>query len=151
VGTPLRVIAPAIGLDVPLVPTGLTADRALAVPPFGTAGWFDLGPRPGEGGPAVLAGHVDSRRGPDVFYDLRRLLPGDEIHVLSDDGDTRTFTVEAVEQTPKDELPVDRIWDGSTAPVLRLITCGGTFDETQRTYRSNVIVYARATGTALAA
>lgn len=58
------------------------------------------------------------------------------------DGTTNTWTVESSEQVPKDDLPAERIWNSTTAPVLRLITCGGSFDRSVGHYRDNVIVYA---------
>ena len=142
-GAPLRISIPAIGVDAAVVGVGLRADGAMEVPAVDRAGWYQLGPRPGEPGPAVIVGHVDSRRGPAVFYRLRQLHRGDGILVRRTGGTTAAFTVEAVEQQPKSTLPVGRIWNRTAEPVLRLITCGGTFDRTSRHYRDNVIVYAK--------
>lgn len=150
VGAPVRVIVPAIDVDVDVVPVGLEPDGALAVPDFGLVGWYDLGPRPGEAGPAVLAGHVDSRSGPDVFYRLHELGAGDEIVVVDRDAVERRFTVQSSEQAPKDSLPVERIWNEVDAPGLRLITCGGDFDHSRRSYLDNIIVYATSTPTSAA-
>jgi sortase (surface protein transpeptidase) len=142
-GAPLRISIPAIGVDAAVVGVGLRADGAMEVPAVDRAGWYRLGPRPGEPGPAVIVGHVDSRGGPAVFHRLRQLQRGDGILVGRTGGTTAAFTVEAVEQQPKSALPVGRIWNRTAEPVLRLITCGGTFDRTSRHYRDNVIVYAK--------
>lgn len=142
VAPPVAVAAPSVGLVAPLVPVGKTVDGALAVPEFGTAGWYRHGVRPGAVGAAVLAGHVDSTTGPDVFFPLRRLEVGDAVLVHLADGMTSTFVVEDVEVTDKDALPVDRIFDQPRSAELRLITCGGAFDRASGTYESNVIVYA---------
>ena len=141
---PVRIEIPAIGVDDEVVPVGLLEDGAMEVPDFGLAGWYELGPKPGAPGPAVVAAHVDSREGPDVFYGLHELEPGDEIHLHDADGNTETFTVTDREQAPKDELPTDRIWHDAPddQPTLRLITCGGTFDHAERSYQDNIIVYA---------
>lgn len=141
---PVRVVIPAIGVDAPVVPVALTADGALDVPDFGLAGWYRLGPRPGEPGPAVIAGHVDSRAGPDVFYRLRELPSGALVAIHDAEGAVHQFTVSAVEQHDKDQLPADRIWSDDDTPVLRLITCGGTFDRSVRHYTDNVVVFAEA-------
>jgi len=141
-GEPTRVVVPAIDVDVVLVPLGLQPDRAMEVPDFGSAGWYAKGPRPGHPGPAVLAGHVDSRAGPDVFFDLRHLAAGDRIHVLYDSGDRATFVVTGSERTPKEELPVASIWPVTNERRLALITCAGTFDRDARSYRDNLVVYA---------
>lgn len=143
---PVRIVIPDIGVDARVVPIGLTEEGALAVPDFGLAGWYQLGPRPGDPGPAVIAAHVDSRAGPDVFYRLRELVPGAVVRISDAAGTVHEFTVSAVEQHDKDELPADRIWSDEDAPALRLITCGGAFDYSVRHYTDNVIVFAEATG-----
>ena len=90
----------------------------------------------------MIVGHVDSRRGPAVFFRLGRLRRGDRIVVGGAGGAARSFLVERVERRPKHALPVERIWNHSRRPVLRLITCGGSFDRATGHYRDNVIVYA---------
>ena len=141
-GEPTRVVIPALDVDVDLVRLGLQTDGAMQVPDFGLAGWYTEGPKPGHAGPAVIAAHVDSRAGPDVFYRLGDLTVGDEIHVVYDSGDSVTFVADSSEQTPKDELPVETIWPTTNDRLLTLITCGGEFDRSVRHYRDNVIVYA---------
>jgi sortase (surface protein transpeptidase) len=140
-GAPARVVIPAIDVDAELVPVGLDGDGAMDVPDFGLAGWYTEGPAPGHPGPAAIAAHVDSRAGPDVFYRLRELAPGDEVHVTYDSGDEVSFVVRGREQAPKDELPGDRIWPVTSDRLLTLITCGGDFDRGVRSYQDNVIVY----------
>jgi sortase (surface protein transpeptidase) len=145
-GDPTRVVIPAIDVDAELVPVGLDEEGAMAVPDFGLAGWYTEGPAPGHPGPAAIAAHVDSRAGPDVFFRLRELAPGDEVRVSYDSGDEVTFVVQTSEQAPKDELPGDRIWPVTGERLLTLITCGGDFDRGVRSYRDNVIVYTELLG-----
>jgi LPXTG-site transpeptidase (sortase) family protein len=140
-GQPERVRVPAIGVDADLVELGLEPDGAMEVPDFGLAGWYAEGPRPGHPGPAAIAAHVDSRAGPDVFFRLRELEVGDEVHVTYDSGDEVTFVVTDSERLPKDDLPADRIWPVTNDRLLTLITCGGDFDRQTRHYRDNIIVY----------
>lgn len=141
IGTPTRVQIPAIDVDAVLVPVGLQADGAMQTPDFGLGAWYELGPRPGEPGPAVVLAHVDSVAGPDVFYRLRELEPDDRVTVHHDLGAV-TFVVDSLEQVNKDALPVERIWNDTTEPVLRLVTCGGAFDHSTGHYLDNIIVYA---------
>lgn len=145
-GEPVRVVVPAIGVDARLVRLGLNPDRSMEVPDFGLAGWYAEGPKPGHPGPAVVAAHVNSRAGPDVFYRLRELQPGHEVRVTFDSGDEVTFVVESREQVPKDHLPADRIWPVTNDRMLTLITCGGEFDTSVRSHRENVIVYTSPAG-----
>ena len=114
----------------------------MEVPPFGLAGWYELGPKPGAAGPSVIVAHVDSKKGPDVFFRLKDIKLGDEIVVYDQGGDVATFVADGKEQQLKTDLPTERIWNDTQAPVLRLITCGGQFDRSTGHYRSNVIVYA---------
>jgi sortase (surface protein transpeptidase) len=141
-GLPQRVTVPAIGVNAPLVPVGLKPDGSVQTPDFGDAAWYRPGPRPGDAGPAVLLAHVDSKaKGPDVFHRLHTLKPGARVTVHYRDAAT-TFAVTGTEQTAKTALPIDRIWNDTTKPVLRLITCGGPYDRSAGSYLDNVIVYA---------
>jgi sortase (surface protein transpeptidase) len=142
VAKPVRVVIPTIDVDADLVGLGLNDDQSMEVPNFGLAGWYEPGPRPGEAGPAVIAAHVDSVDGPDVFFRLKDLARGDKISVELADGSTQEFVVSRSEQQLKQQLPVDRIWNDTDEVVLRLVTCGGEFDPDERSYKSNVIVYA---------
>ncbi|WP_235014345.1 class F sortase [Parafrankia sp. Ea1.12] len=142
---PTRVRIPAIGVDAAIVRLGLNADGSLAVPKkWQEVGWYDRGPAPGALGPSVLVGHYDSTSGPAVFYRLRALRAGDQIEVTSPTGLRTTFTVDRTEDTTKKAFPTDRVYGAVGRPELRLITCGGAFDEDTNHYLSNLIVYAHA-------
>ena len=140
---PVRVEIPSIGVSSPLVRLGLKRDRSMEVPgDFQVAGWFTSGPQPGQLGPAVIAGHVDSRTGPAVFYRLRDLRPGDQIRVVRADHRVVRFEVDALASHPKQALPTEAVYGATTAPVLRLITCAGSFDRASGSYRDNLVVSA---------
>ena len=141
ISAPVRVIIQAVEIDAVLMEVGLLEEGVAEVPPFGKAAWYKLGPAPGANGPAVLLGHVDSKKGPDVFYRLRDVEPGDMVFVYGEDGDVAIFSVDSKEQVLKTDLPTERIWNGSRQPLIRLITCGGEFDRSTGHYLSNLIVY----------
>jgi hypothetical protein len=143
---PTSITIPAIGVHAPIVAVGLQADGAMQLPDPGQVGWYRLGPQPGAPGPAVLIGHVDNRTGPDVFYRLRQLRPGDQILISHSDGTTSRFLVGRLEQHPKTALPTSRIFTTAPGTWLRLITCGGPFNRDTGHYLHNVIVYASPTG-----
>jgi len=140
---PLRVRVPSADIDAALAGIGLDGDGAL-VPPddMATAGWF--GPVPGEPGPAVLAGHVDSTGGPAVFFRLRSVRAGDPVLVTRADGSTVRFTVTRVARYAKTAFPTAEVYGPTPDAELRLITCGGLFDRAAHSYRDNVVVYASA-------
>lgn len=149
---PVHLEIPSIGVSTSLTALGLNADGTVAVPPLRTdapAGWYRHLASPGEVGPAVILGHVDSARdGPAVFYRLRELRPGDTITVRRADGVKAVFIVGRVAQYPKSAFPAAEVYGPVDHPALRLITCGGTFDRVHREYRGNVIAYATLTATA---
>ena len=133
----------AIGVSASVVPLGLNPDRSLEVPErWEQAGWYVGGPEPGERGPAVIAGHVDSTSGPAVFYRLGRLEPGAAVLVGRADRSVVRFRVERVERWPKDRFPTHRVYGRTRDAALRLITCGGAFDRGSGHYLDNTIVYA---------
>lgn len=143
-GTPVRVRAPAAGLDARLTGTGLDPSGALAVPADpAVAGWYADGPLPGRAGPAVLAGHVDWAGRPAVFAGVPRLAPGDELVVDRADGTSARFAVQRVVQVPKDRFPAEAVYGPVAGAELRLITCGGAFDPATGSYADNVVVFAR--------
>lgn len=146
---PVRLSIPAIGVATPLDRLGLAADASMEVPSvFARAGWFSGGTLPGQQGPAVIAGHVDSRTGPAVFFRLRELKPGDQVEVDRADGVRLRFAVEGRAQYRKATLPAEAVFGPVPWPALRLVTCGGSFDRARGSYRDNLVVYARLVGAA---
>ena len=144
---PVRIEIPRIEVASSLVRLGRAPDRTVEVPArWEVAGWYAPGTRPGDPGSAVILGHVDSKRGPAVFFRLRELRPGDEIKVTRADGSSVRFAVERTEQYGKQRFPTDEVYYPTLTPALRLVTCGGEFDATAGHYRSNVIVFATRTG-----
>jgi hypothetical protein len=141
-GVPTRLRVTAIGVDTSLESLHIGKDGAL-IPPqnFARAGWYADGTAPGDQGPAVIAGHVDSRRGPAVFYKLRELEAGDRIEVVRG-GRTVRFTVISTAWYPKKTFPNDQVYGPTPDRQLRLITCGGVFDHRLRSYKDNLVVYA---------
>jgi Sortase domain len=145
---PVRLVIPAIGVATLLVRLGLEAGGGMEVPgDYGRAGWFAEGPAPGQVGPAVIAGHVDSRSGPAVFYRLRDLRPGDQIRVDRADGGRLRFVVEGARSFPKDGFPTGAVFGPVPGAALRLVTCAGDFDRARGSYRDNLVVFARLAGT----
>lgn len=140
---PLRVEFP--GVEAPVVPVGLDGSGAL-VPPedVRSVGWFAGGPAPGDVGPAVIAGHVDSVDRPGAFFRLRALAPGDPITVTRADGSLVRFAVIRVARYAKTAFPTAEVYGATPDPELRLVTCGGAFDHTARSYADDVVVFARA-------
>lgn len=143
VADPRRIEIPALGVTAPVIALGLNADRTLEVPQdYGDTGWWKGGPEPGERGAAVIAGHVDSKTGPAVFYRLHELRAGDAIRVDRTDGTQARFVVTRLERHPKDDFPTRSVYGRTAEPTLRLVTCSGDFDAASGHYVDNTIVFA---------
>ncbi len=141
--SPTQVRIPALGVTSRIMGLGLERDGSMEVPPGAyPVGWYDGSPTPGQLGPAVLAGHVDWEGEPGAFYGLRELRPGDAVVVDRADGVVATFRVDRVEEHAKDDFPTDEVYGDIDHAGLRLITCGGAFDEGTGDYQDNVIVFA---------
>ena len=136
-------MVPAIRLRARVVAVGLAPDRSLRVPAdVAEAGWWKGGARPGETGPAVIVGHVDSRTGPAVFYRVASLRRGDVVLVVGADGRAARFRVRRVARYPKHRFPTRRVYGPTRGPALRLITCSGRFDAATGHYVDNIVAYA---------
>jgi sortase (surface protein transpeptidase) len=142
VPVPVRLRIPSIGVDTRLEQVGLDPDGTIAAPDgYQTAAWYKDGPRPGQPGPAVLLGHVDSNTRPAVFYRLATLKAGAEVLVDRADKSTVRFSVSGRIQVAKSRFPAD-LYLPTLKPVLRLVTCGGKFNYQTHHYRDNVVVTA---------
>ena len=144
VSPPARLLIPRIGVDAPVDSGGLNADGTVEVPPAdrpGQVDWYRNGPAPGEVGPAVILGHLDTRKGPAVFHRLPQLRPGDRIDVRRQDGSTVTFRVRELLQAPKTGFPTQAVYGNTDTPQLRLVTCGGRVASDGH-YTDNIIVLA---------
>ncbi len=143
---PVRATAvrvPVLGVGSELVDLDLETSGALRPPPTAdVAGWFAAGAVPGDPGPAVIAGHVDSRAGPGVFFPLRDVPIGAEVEVDRSDGRLVRYRVREVRVVAKDAFPTAQVYGPTPVPELRLITCGGEFDPDARRYLRNVVVSA---------
>lgn len=143
---PVHLSVPAIGVDSDLKQIGLNAKGEIQTPPLvhdSHAYWLTVSPTPGELGPATIIGHVDSAAyGPGVFFRLGALRQRDTISVTRADGVVAVFEVERVVEYPKPKFPTQAVYGNLDHAGLRLITCGGIFDPSIRSYESNIVVYA---------
>jgi sortase (surface protein transpeptidase) len=139
---PVAITIPAIGVESSLVGLGLDSQRQLEVPSDpATAGWYVDSAAPGSVGAAVIAGHVTWNQEPTVFFKLGALRPGQRVRIQRADGRTAIFAITRVAQYSKSEFPTAQVYGKVNRPDLRLITCGGRFDDDSDTYDANVVAY----------
>ena len=143
---PVRLEIPQLHISSDLLQLGLNSDQSMQVPPLGKdspAGWYKYSPTPGQLGPAVLLGHVDSAEyGPGVFFKLGALRPGSTVSVTRSDRVTAVFRVDRVVSYPKDRFPTLEVYGNTDDAQLRLITCGGKFDPKSHHYQNNIVAFA---------
>jgi hypothetical protein len=143
---PVSVDIPAIGVSSKLLRLGVNADGSMQVPSLRTsadeAAWYKYSATPGQIGASVIEGHVDSYRGPAVFFRLGALRPGDTVDVMLADGMMAIFRVTGVREYPKSNFPAKYIYGATGYAALRLITCGGAFDYATGHYVSSTVVFA---------
>jgi len=143
VALPVRLRIPSQRINTPLQRLGQAADGTIAAPTeWQVAGWYDEGPRPGQKGPAVIVGHIDSRSGPAVFFRLPDLKRGDAVYVDREDGSTVRFRVTGRRQVAKARFPAKAVYSPTLRSSLLLMTCGGSFDQSAGHYRDNIIITA---------
>lgn len=141
---PTQLTISAIDVTAPIVGVGVTADGAMEAPTeYDEVGWLQTGALPGEVGRAVLAGHVDSKTGPAIFYRLRELQPGSIIEVtMGGTGEVLRFEVRETAQYPETEAPLEQVFGTSDKPELVVITCAGSFDRDRGAYDQRLVIYA---------
>jgi len=148
---PTRVAVPRLKINAPVEEVGLSKDGSVETPTLDEpqmTGWYNRGPTPGQKGPAVILGHIDTAKtGPAVFYKLKDLKAGDKVTVTRKDGSQADFTVQKLEDVSKEQFPSQKVYGDLTYSGLRLITCGGAFDKSKGSYEDNTIVFAKLAGT----
>jgi sortase (surface protein transpeptidase) len=142
---PVELKIPSINVDAKIIPEGTDSTGALETPPLNeqnVTGWWDGGNTPGQDGPAVIVGHIDSAAlGPMVFWNLHELVAGQAVEVILADGAQVWFNVVGAQQVSKDAFPTQQVYGPTPGPTLRLITCTGDFDPATGHYDDNLIVY----------
>lgn len=140
---PASLTIPAMGLTESLIPLGILSDGTMEVPEdYADVGWFTGGGTPGGYGPTVIAGHVDSRSGPAVFFRLGEMVVGDRFTVTGVDGAPFEYEVYKIEDHPKAEFPTAAVFGATLDDEVRLVTCGGDYNEAIGRYTDNLVVFA---------
>lgn len=141
----MHISIPSIKVVADVIQLGLNPDRSIEVPPLsevGEAGWYRYSPLPGNRGPSVILGHINSAQyGPGVFVRLSAMHTGDLITIIRADHKTAVFRADRVAEYPKSKFPTKAIYGNTDGAKIRLITCGGKFDSSAGSYLDNIVVY----------
>jgi hypothetical protein len=144
---PLLLHIEQLGVSADVVPVGVLPDGGMEIPDdVRVLGWYEAAQgrvSPGDAGTAVIAGHRDSRaQGAGALHDIATLRRGDTIDVVHIDGTVSRWRVDGTMTTRRDALPSEVLFRRGGEPRLALVTCGGEFDRTTRSYSHNTIVLA---------
>ncbi len=142
-GLPVHLKIPSIKVDASVEYVGLTSDGAMDVPkgPIGVA-WFNLGPRPGENGSSVIAGHYGWKNDiPAVFDNLHKIRKGDKMYIENEKGAIVTFVVREIRRYDKNADASDVFGSSDGKAHLNLITCAGVWNKAEKTRSDRLIVF----------
>lgn len=139
---PASLHIPSLNVSAPFIKLALNRDRTIEVPKTEhKVGWFIYGAKPGDTGPAVVVGHLDSPKGPAVFQNLKNIKVGEEIKITRQDNSTVTYKVDAIEKYSQDNFPTEKVYGSIDFAGIRVITCSGYFDTKKGHYSENLIVF----------
>jgi sortase (surface protein transpeptidase) len=135
---PVSLEIKSIGLKAPLIKTGTGKSGELVVPGNpDIAGWYEK-----SANPTVITGHLDSKAGPGVFWNLRKLKSGDEIRILEDDGSIAIYKVERKQNYSQNAFPTQAVYSPTPQQSLRIITCHGKYNPVTKSYSDNLVIFA---------
>jgi hypothetical protein len=139
---PSSLVIPDLNLKAPFEPLGLNLSGSIEVPKNNWGvGWFVYGAEPGEIGPFVVVGHLDSSQGDAVFAHLNKIKPGNKIMVQNADDSLVTYSVTYVAEFSQNNFPTQAVYGPLPYAGIRLITCSGTWDKKAGHYTNNLIVF----------
>lgn len=141
---PVRVQVEGTGIDLEVVPVGVEDNGAMTIPDNHVqAGWYEYGPAPGSNeGSSVLAAHVDSQTEVLPIAGLKNVAPGTRVIVTREDGSQVVYETQQVENIAKRSLDGHRLFDRTGDHLLKLVTCGGKWLDTENDYEDNVVLTA---------
>ncbi|WP_434616811.1 class F sortase [Arthrobacter sp. A5] len=141
---PVALDIPDITVSSQLLQLGKAADGTAEVPPGepgSPAGWYKYSPTPGEIGPSVILGHVNSTLSNiGVFYRLHEMTQGQQFSVSRADGTVAVFAMDRSAVFKKDQFPTLEVYGNTKRAEIRLITCGG-YNPATNLYDDNTVVY----------
>jgi LPXTG-site transpeptidase (sortase) family protein len=141
IGLPLTLQIPKLNIDSTVEEVGITKNQEMETPAVvGRVGWYKLGVRPGQYGSAVIAGHYDTQTGGEgVFYNLVKLVSGDEVIVVDNNGNKYTYIV--VQSRTFDPGYADSVFNPADQKYLNLITCDGAWDIDKNSYNKRLVIF----------
>lgn len=142
---PARIEIPSLGVNAKVESVAKDSEGRMDIPKnYMNAAWYNLGPKPGEDGNSVVAGHLDTPTGgKSIFYSISQLKNGDEIIVIDENSNKYTYAVFEVANYSDNSFPIEKVFGKTKGKYLNLITCAGVFDKSSQNYSNRTVVYSR--------
>ncbi len=141
---PTTLVISKIGVKAAVEVKSVDANNVMQVPDraFDVA-WYNFTAKPGSGGNAVFAGHLDWYGiGPTVFWRLGELTPGDQVEVVSGQQTEIRYRVTQTWHYPANNAPIQSIVARDSQDEVTMITCAGTFSRSRGAYDQRLVVRA---------
>ncbi|MFA6295010.1 MAG: class F sortase [Candidatus Paceibacterota bacterium] len=141
---PIRLKIPEINIDAVIESVGFTSDGSMGVSKDrDNTAWFELGPRPGDNGSAVITGHFGWKDNLQaVFDDLHKLKKGSRLYVQDEKGTNIVFVVRELRTYNYNEDTSDVFISSDGKAHLNLVTCNGDWDKVKESYSKRLVVFA---------
>jgi LPXTG-site transpeptidase (sortase) family protein len=144
-GLPKYITIPAIGVrQTRIKPLGLIKNRTIATPDnLYDTGWYNGSAKPGERGAMFIYGHVSTWKANGIFFDLKKLKPGDRVTVERGDGKLFTYQVNRTAVYPASKVDMVTVLAPSEPgkPGLNLMTCSGTLLKNSNDFTERFVVF----------
>lgn len=141
---PVSLQAPDVGINISLVALGQAADGSMEIPGVkqgDPGGWYKYSPTPGQLGPSVILGHVNTESSNiGIFYRLHEMKPGQQFSIVRADNTVAVFEVDKLTEVVKATFPTLDIYGNTDRAEIRLITCGG-YDPASGDFKKNTVVF----------
>ncbi len=140
---PVNLKIPIIGVVSKVEHVGITKDGAVDAPSGPkNVGWYNLGPRPGENGVAIIDGHSGWKGNlPAVFDNLYKLRVDDKIYIEDSLGNILVFNVIKIKIYTPGEDYTDVFVPKSNGAYLNLITCSGLWNNIKKSSSDRLVIF----------
>jgi LPXTG-site transpeptidase (sortase) family protein len=128
-----------------IIQLGLLPNGSIAVPNnIYDTGWYDGSAKPGQSGAMFIYGHVSSWTANGVFYNLKKLKPGDTITITRGDDTNYTYQVVDTKVYAYNNVPMNIVLApiNPSKPGLNLMTCTGQVIQGTSEFNQRLVVFA---------
>lgn len=135
---------PSLKINARIQQMGINSIGAIQAPVnIYDSGWYAGSAKPGGSGAVFIDGHASGATRMGLFAYIDTMKVGDMVSVERGDGEVFNYKVVHVETVSKDTVTMDTFLNtyGNAKEGLNLMTCTGTWIQSQKTYDKRAIVF----------